>query len=100
MFLTTLLQIVSNATVAAGDSLSKTVAAPPAALTNLPETAPKEETLSLLDMVMKGGYIMIPIGILSLIAFYFIVERTIVISRASRSERNFMNTIRDFMVNG
>ncbi len=96
----TLLQVVSSASATVNDSLSKAAAAAPPTLNNLPPAAPKVDTLSLLDMVMKGGYIMIPIGILSLLAFYFIIERTIVISRASRTERNFMNTIRDFMVNG
>jgi biopolymer transport protein ExbB len=39
------------------------------------QTAPQEDSLSLLDLVMKGGYIMIPIGILSLITFYVFFER-------------------------
>ena len=62
-----------------------------------PSAAP---TISLWDMILKGGPIMIPIAILSLIAIYIFIERFLVISRASRIDLNFMNNIRDFMHNG
>lgn len=61
---------------------------------------PKEDTISLLNMLIKGGYLMIPIGILSLIAVYVIIERYITIKKASKSEDNFMNNIKDFVKNG
>ena len=38
--------------------------------------------------------------ILSIIAVYIFIERFIMIRKASRQERNFMNNIRDFMHNG
>ena len=57
-------------------------------------------TISLWDMLLKGGPIMIPIGILSVVAIYIFIERYLVISRASRIDQNFMNNIRDFMHNG
>lgn len=62
--------------------------------------AHKEDTLSLLQLIMKGGYIMIPIGILSVIAIYIFIERYLVIKKASRIDRNFMNNIKDFITNG
>lgn len=31
---------------------------------------PKEDSLSLLQLIMKGGFIMIPVGILSVISIY------------------------------
>lgn len=62
--------------------------------------APKEVTLSLLDMIMKGGYVMIPIGILSLITIYVMIERYITIKKASRIEHNFMNNIKEFVLSG
>lgn len=86
-----------SASGAAADTLQK--AAAPVLPVPTPPVA-KEATLSLLDMVMKGGYIMIPIGILSLLAIYVMIERILVISRASRHDRNFMITIRDFIKNG
>lgn len=65
-----------------------------------PLSAQKEATISLLDMMIKGGYLMIPIVILSLIAVYVIVERYIAIKKASKSDANFMNNIKDFVKNG
>lgn len=60
---------------------------------------PKEDTISLLDMLIKGGYLMIPIGILSLITIYVIVERYMSIKKASKTDANFMNNIKDFIKN-
>ncbi len=63
-------------------------------------TPPKVETLSFLDMLLLGGYVMIPIAICSIIAVYIIIERYIAIRNASRGDFNFMNNIRDFIQNG
>ncbi|MCK9616658.1 MAG: MotA/TolQ/ExbB proton channel family protein [Lentimicrobiaceae bacterium] len=61
---------------------------------------PVSETLTLLDLVIKGGPIMIPIALLSLIAVYVFIERYLAIKRASKQESNFMNNIRDFIMDG
>jgi biopolymer transport protein ExbB len=53
--------------------------------------------MSLWDLVQKGGIIMIPILLLSLLAVYFFFERLIAIRKASKSDTNFMNNIRDFI---
>lgn len=63
--------------------------------------APKpEDSVSLLELIGKGGPIMYPIGALLILTIYVLFERIIVLSRASRSDKNFMNTIKDFIVNG
>jgi len=59
-----------------------------------------EVHISLLDLVQKGGWAMYPLGILSVIAFYFIIERFLVIIRASKIDKNFMSNIRDYLING
>lgn len=51
--------------------------------------------MSLLQLVMKGGVIMIPLGILSLLSVYLIIERYMFIKKASRSGKNFLNSMRD-----
>jgi len=51
------------------------------------------ESLSLGQLLLKGGVIMIPIFICSLLAVYFFIERYIAIKKASRSDKNFMNNI-------
>ena len=43
---------------------------------------------------------MLPIGILSVLAVYFAVERFLVISRARKIDQNFMMNIRDHLLNG
>ncbi|MDE5772885.1 MAG: MotA/TolQ/ExbB proton channel family protein [Muribaculaceae bacterium] len=58
------------------------------------------ETLSLWSLVMDGGYIMIPLAILLLLAIYIFVERCIVITRASKEDPTFMNRIRDYVHEG
>ncbi len=52
-----------------------------------------ESGFSLVDIVMKGGFIMIPIGILFTAAIYIFVERFISIYRATRSDVDFMRQI-------
>lgn len=59
-----------------------------------------DESLSLLELAFKGGPIMIPITICSLIAVYIIIERYFSIRKSSKDDPNFMNNIRDFISNG
>lgn len=61
---------------------------------------PKQDSLSLLDLVMKGGIIMIPMGLLSILTIYFFFERFMTITKASKLDKNFMNSIKDFIHNG
>jgi len=63
----------------------------------LPTVAQPQDKMSLLELLWKGGVIMIPLGILSLISVFLIIERYIFIKRASRSGKNFLNSIRDMM---
>lgn len=59
-----------------------------------------EITLPILDLVLKGGWIMGIIGVLSIIAFYIFFERYFVIGRAARQDKNFMNNMRTFIHEG
>ncbi|MCF8303489.1 MAG: MotA/TolQ/ExbB proton channel family protein [Bacteroidales bacterium] len=56
-----------------------------------------EASLSIWELTLKGGWIMVPLAILSIIAIYIFIERFIVIKRASKEEDNFMENIRDFI---
>ncbi len=62
--------------------------------------APQYEKLSLWETTLKGGWIMIPLFIMSIIAIYLFIERFLTINKASKEESNFMNNIRDFVHNG
>jgi biopolymer transport protein ExbB len=57
-------------------------------------------TLSFFELLKMGGWIMIPLAIMLLMAVYVFVERTIAIRNASRIDNNFMNIIRDHIVSG
>jgi biopolymer transport protein ExbB len=91
-----LLQIVTAPTTAA-DSASKAAAA----VTNaMPVMTPPQDTLSLFDMLTKGGPMMIPIGILFLMAIYFFFERLLTISRTGKADTNFINNLKDMLSTG
>ena len=80
-----------------------TAASAAAAVTNTVTAAPvqnKEKVLSTMELVMQGGWILIPIALLLMLTIYVIIERVIVISRASKNDRRFMDTIKDYVVNG
>jgi biopolymer transport protein ExbB len=77
------------------DTLSKTLATGPA----LPVQAAPQAT-SMVDIILKGGIIMIPIGILSFVAVYVFIERYLTIRRHISSDVNFMNNIHEFVLSG
>jgi biopolymer transport protein ExbB len=56
--------------------------------------------LTLLDFALKGGWVMVPIVLLSLIAAYIFIERYYVIKKASKEDTNFMNRIKDYIHDG
>lgn len=57
-------------------------------------------SLSMWDLAVKGGWIMIVLAIFSVIAIYVFIERFLAINRSSKEEKNFMNNIRDFIHEG
>ena len=69
-------------------------------LTNAAATTTQESGISLGQMLMMGGWLMIPLVLLFLITVFVFFERLIAIRRASRIEGNFMNIIRDHIVSG
>lgn len=56
--------------------------------------------MSILDLLWKGGWVMAPIGLLSVLAVYFAVERYLVIKKASQVDATFMANIRDYLLSG
>lgn len=58
------------------------------------------ETLNFWSLVMDGGYIMIPLAVLLLLAIYVFTERCLVINRALREDPTFMKRIRDLVHEG
>jgi biopolymer transport protein ExbB len=74
------------------DSLTK--------VTHMAGDANGDGTLSFFELLMMGGWIMIPLAIMLLLAVYVFAERSIAIRNASKIDNNFMNIIRDHIVSG
>ncbi len=70
-------------------------------LQNMPSTGQEGElTMSFLDMAFKGGWIMIVLAALSVIAVYIFIDRFIAIKKASKEDKSFMDNIKNFILNG
>lgn len=54
--------------------------------------------LSLWDLAVKGGWLMIPLVLLWVIGLYIFFERYLSIRKASRVDGNFMNRIRELVI--
>lgn len=63
-------------------------------------TEATELRMSLWDMTVQGGWIMLILAIFSVIAVYIFIERFITIHRAAKKDDMFMDTIRNYMMDG
>lgn len=90
-----LLQITSPAaadtTKAAVTTAAQVAATPPPGA---------EVAITPMELLMKGGWVMIPLILLLLLTIYFAIERLIVISKAGRLDRHFMHNIKDYLLSG
>lgn len=57
-------------------------------------------TESYWDLAVKGGFTMIPLAMMMILAVYIIVERSLVVSKASKEDTSFMNRIKDYIFEG
>lgn len=72
-------------------------------LMEMPDTlafGPEPESASLLDTMVRGGWVMIPIVLLSIVTIYLFVERLIVLRRAKANPENVTDKIRAFIHSG
>ncbi len=68
--------------------------------TQVPVESTTNVELSLWDLTVKGGWVMIPIILLSFVAAYIFIERYYVIRQATKEDINFMNRIKDYIHEG
>jgi biopolymer transport protein ExbB len=59
-----------------------------------------DQTSTLLDLLMKGGIIMIPIVLLSILSFYIFIERITYIRRTTSIEKGLLASIINELKNG
>ncbi|MDD2961860.1 MAG: MotA/TolQ/ExbB proton channel family protein [Muribaculaceae bacterium] len=61
---------------------------------------PIQQELSVWDLCLKGGFLMIPLAILSIISIYILIERFLAIKAAAKEDSTFMKRIKDYIVDG
>lgn len=61
---------------------------------------PTVKSFSIIDLAYKGGWIMIVLAILSIVAVYIFVERYIALNKAAKEDKNFINNIKSFIHKG
>jgi biopolymer transport protein ExbB len=69
-------------------------------LTTAAATTGKDVTVSLWDLILLGGWLMLPLALLFVITLWVFFERLMTIRKASKIDDNFMNIIRDHIVSG
>ena len=65
---------------------------------NTPAAA--EESLNVWSLCLKGGIIMIPLLILSLVSIYIFIERWLALRKAATEDATFMKKIKDYIHDG
>ena len=63
-------------------------------------TEPTEAEINVIDLAFKGGWIMVVLLLLSLMACYIFIQRLMVIRRAGKEDETFMNRIKDYIHEG
>lgn len=56
--------------------------------------------LSVWDLCLKGGIIMIPLALLSLVSIYIFFERWFALRKAAKDDDTFMKRIKDYIHDG
>ncbi|MBO4765513.1 MAG: MotA/TolQ/ExbB proton channel family protein [Bacteroidales bacterium] len=69
-------------------------------LTTLLQTTSQEYQYSLLSLATKGGWLMIVLAALSIIAIYIFAERLFAINYAGKIDKNFTKDITDYILEG
>ncbi|MDW3191438.1 MAG: MotA/TolQ/ExbB proton channel family protein [Cytophagales bacterium] len=63
-------------------------------------TVADQEAITVLELLLKGGYMMIPIFLLWIIAIYIFIQRLLVIKKSSQTPENFKDQIREKVSKG
>ncbi|MDE5745266.1 MAG: MotA/TolQ/ExbB proton channel family protein [Paramuribaculum sp.] len=90
---------------AVADSVAAVEATVAEVITEIPSPesivdSPDVKDLSVWELCLEGGWVMIPLALLAIIAIYVFVERAIVIRQAANEDTTFMQRIRDYIHEG
>ena len=59
-----------------------------------------QSPMTLMDLLLKGGFMMIPIFLLSILAVYVYTERIMTLKKASKTPEGFFDNIKKLVLNG
>ena len=86
---------------ATGNQTAGTAAGQPPVLTDaVTTTIPIEAQMKILDLAQKGGWIMIVLLVLSIVALFIFIQRFLIVRRANKNDEGFMNRIKDYIHDG
>ena len=77
-----------------------TAVADTASMPEFSQVASTDAGLSYWKLALSGGWLMIPLVLLSVLSIYIFCERWVVLKRASKEDTNFMNKIKDYICDG
>jgi len=63
-------------------------------------TGAGDATISVFDLLLKGGYMMYPIILLSIVAVYIFVERVLTLRKAAETPTGFVDKIKNLVLGG
>ncbi|MBE7174997.1 MAG: MotA/TolQ/ExbB proton channel family protein [Mucilaginibacter polytrichastri] len=69
-------------------------------LSQVPGSTPPVEDISFFDLLVKGGWVMVPIGILAVLGLVIFFERYITIRKASKADANLMMSVKGNIMSG
>jgi biopolymer transport protein ExbB len=61
---------------------------------------PAGQSISVFDLAVKGGVIMIPLALMWVIALYVFIERLITINKAGKISDSFLQNVKDLVLRG
>lgn len=66
---------------------------------SVPETA-EGQSLSVIELAIKGGFMMVPIALSWVLAIYLFIERILTINKANQDPESFMGRVKELVLRG
>jgi biopolymer transport protein ExbB len=75
-------------------------AEPPSLTDTVTTTLQTEAQINIIDLALKGGWIVGVLAILSFVAIFIFIQRFMIIRRVNKNDESFMNRIKDYILDG
>lgn len=60
----------------------------------------EQDGVSVLELILKGGFFIVPLALLSIAAFYIIIERALTIRHAGKNSQKMLDGVKEYVLNG